>query len=59
MFTCVLCRFEVLLDDAVTPTAAGRCVCVRCFARETETERRMSRRLRLELMDALDEAQVT
>jgi hypothetical protein len=37
MYLCVICRFAVELDDAVVPTPSGNCVCVRCFARETET----------------------
>ncbi|MGI8551202.1 MAG: hypothetical protein ACR2PL_10535 [Dehalococcoidia bacterium] len=53
MFTCVICRFDVEMDDTIAPTASGRCVCVRCFARETETSRPMSKDLRRDLISTL------
>jgi hypothetical protein len=56
MFTCIICRFEVPLDDAVAPTAAGRCVCLRCFSRETATARPMSKSLHRELAAAVAES---
>ena len=37
MFICVICRFETELDDVIAPVANGRCVCLRCFVRETES----------------------
>jgi recombinational DNA repair protein (RecF pathway) len=45
MYRCVICRFETELDDVIAPTASGRCVCLRCFARETDTLRPMPRAL--------------
>jgi hypothetical protein len=33
MFRCILCQFEIELDDAVAPTHKGRCVCLRCYFR--------------------------
>ncbi len=36
MVTCLLCGFTVELDDAAVLLAArARCICVRCFSRET------------------------
>lgn len=49
MFTCIVCKFPVELDDAVVPTAEGRCICVRCFSRQLGDERRLSPALRREL----------
>jgi hypothetical protein len=52
MLTCLICHFETPLDDAVAPTASGRCVCLRCFMRETHTERTMPSSLQRELAAA-------
>jgi hypothetical protein len=52
MLTCLICHFETPLDDAVAPTASGRCVCLRCFIRETRTERAMPASLQRELSAA-------
>jgi hypothetical protein len=43
MYLCVICRFAVELDDAVVPTSNGTCICMRCFVRETESEKPMDR----------------
>lgn len=53
MYKCVICRFEAELDDAIAPPAGGRCVCLRCFARETETARPMPGALRRDIAAAL------
>ena len=53
MYRCLICRFDVELDDAVAPTRRGTCVCVRCYARETKTEHPISAALRRELEQAL------
>ncbi|MFN8559774.1 MAG: hypothetical protein U0531_21315 [Dehalococcoidia bacterium] len=58
MFTCVICRFAAELDDVVAPTATGRCVCLRCFARETDTAMSMPKNLRRALSAALAEVEV-
>jgi hypothetical protein len=50
MTTCIICRFPVPLDDAIAPTADGRCLCLGCFARETETALPMPKRLRQEII---------
>jgi hypothetical protein len=56
MYQCVICKFDVQLDDAVAPTAGGHCVCVRCFARETESEHPMDKGLRQSILTALADA---
>lgn len=53
MFTCVICRFDCQFDDAVAPAANGRCVCLRCFARETESTIVMPRQLQQDVSSAL------
>lgn len=53
MYHCVICHFEVELDDAIAPTSAGACVCLRCFARETGSTRSMPKHLARELTEAL------
>ncbi len=53
MFRCVICHFDVELDDAIAATRRGTCVCVRCFARETNTEHPVPSALRRELERAL------
>lgn len=58
MYKCVICRFVVELDDAIVPTASGWCVCVRCFARETDTARPMPKELRIDLTATLAAAGV-
>jgi hypothetical protein len=53
MTTCIICRFETELDDVVINGAGGRCVCLRCYARETGTARPMPKVLRRDLIEAL------
>ena len=54
--TCIICRFETELDDvAVTGGSAARCVCLRCYGRETGTARPMPKALRRELIATLAE----
>jgi hypothetical protein len=53
MYRCLVCRFEVELDDAIAPTRRGTCICVRCYARETNDEHRVPPSLRRELEAAL------
>ena len=56
-FTCTICRFEVVPDDVVigTETRAGFCVCVRCYRRETVTDKPMPLALRRQLVALLAE----
>lgn len=55
MRICVICRFETELDDVVAPIADRRCVCLRCFHRETRSALPMPATLRRDLTDALSE----
>lgn len=45
MYRCLICRFDVTLDDAVAPTRRGTCLCIGCYARETGDSRRVSKLL--------------
>ncbi len=53
MPTCTICHFETELDDVAVATATGYCICLRCFTRETDTERPMPKALRREIIAAL------
>ncbi len=53
MFTCRICRFDAELDDVAVPGAGPRCICVRCFARETGTAKRMPKGLRGQVVATL------
>ncbi len=57
MTTCIICRFGTELDDVAVAGAGGRCVCLRCYARETETARPMPKSLRREVTAALADVQ--
>ncbi len=46
MSTCVICRFPTVLDDVQLRGPRGRCVCVRCYLRETDTLRTVPAALR-------------
>lgn len=43
MRTCRLCRWLVTPDDVVVELREERCICLRCFLRETNDERPMSK----------------
>ena len=53
MATCTICRFETELDDVVLGGRTGRCVCLRCFDRETGSARPMPEALRRALATTL------
>lgn len=53
MFRCILCAFDTEFDDAVVVSSNGRCICLRCFNRETRSEKPMGKELRRELTAAL------
>lgn len=55
MWTCILCHFATEPDDVVVATPTGRCICLRCYAQETDSERPMPKRLRRALSAALAE----
>jgi hypothetical protein len=58
MYRCVICRFTVEFDDSVAPTPTGGCVCVRCFARETDSSLPMPKELRRDVIAVLAETAV-
>jgi hypothetical protein len=39
VYTCILCRFAVLLDDTLVTTAKGGCICLRCYLRNVEDQK--------------------
>ena len=53
MWACAICRFETELDDVVLTCGDGRCICLRCFERETGSARPMPKGLRQHLVAAL------
>jgi hypothetical protein len=53
MYTCRLCRWEVTLDDVVVSLRGERCICLRCYLRETGDSRRMPADFRREIDEAL------
>ena len=55
MLSCVVCSFETYLDDVVLRVGGERCVCLRCYARETETELRMPSSLQRQLVASLEQ----
>ena len=55
MTTCRICRFETELDDVAVRSDAGRCICLRCYGRETGSARPMSKALQRQLSAALAE----
>lgn len=49
LFRCVVCHFEVQFDDVkIHATRGPNCVCVRCFHRETNSEKTLDKRSREE-----------
>ncbi len=55
MFHCIICATDVVMDEVEMEVAEGRCICLRCWARETDTGKPLSRRLRLEATRAAEE----
>ncbi len=53
MLRCILCAFDAEIDDAVVIGAGGRCICLRCFSKETNNEKRMDKHLRRDLIATL------
>ena len=53
MYTCQLCRFEATLDDVALRRGAAGCVCLACYARETDSALPMPKALRRDLCRAL------
>jgi len=55
MYTCVICRSEVELDDVIIPIEIGCCICLRCFNREEQTDLPMPRDRRRQTVATLAE----
>ena len=53
MSICTICRFATELDDVAVTTAAGRCICLCCFSRETGSTRTMPKTLQHKLRTVL------
>lgn len=53
MLRCIICAFDAEIDDAVLISSTGRCICLRCFTRETNSQKHMGAQLRLELVATL------
>jgi hypothetical protein len=53
MFICMICHFDAPLDDTVVSGPSGRCICLRCYLRETESMRPMAPSLQRDLSDVL------
>lgn len=52
---CVICQFEVTPDDVTLGTPGGRCICLRCYLRESGQSTDMPSGLRKDLIAALAE----
>ncbi len=51
MYTCIICRFQVPLDDTEGYNQrTGACVCLGCWTRECATTLRVPDRLRQQLI---------
>jgi hypothetical protein len=49
MYRCCSCGWLVEFDDALMPTASGRCFCVYCYWHVDGERRRVSKRLQREI----------
>lgn len=53
MNRCRLCHFPTEQDDVVLRFPSGACLCLRCYARESDSARPMPPALRREVVAAL------
>ena len=53
MWVCIICRFEVFLDDTITPLACGKCICCKCYKREVGDMHPMPNTLRMSVRAVL------
>jgi hypothetical protein len=53
MLRCILCAFDTEFDDAVVQSSNGRCICLRCYTRETRSQKPMTKQLRRDLVATL------
>jgi len=50
MRTCIVCHFgDIGMDDVAVVCGAERCICVACFSRTVEGERRVSKTLQRDI----------
>ena len=54
MYRCVLCHFDVVLDDVVI-SGGPRCICLLCYERICETQIRATKAYLRQLMSAANE----
>jgi hypothetical protein len=54
MRICLMCHWLTVMDDVVLAGPTGRCICLRCYTRETNSGRPLPRLLREELIRLLD-----
>ena len=52
VYVCCLCRFTVPLDDTLTTTARGGCICLRCYLRVVEDHKLLPTSLRRALEES-------
>lgn len=50
---CSICHFEVIEDDVAIAGNGYLCVCLGCYDRVTDTEKKMPKSLRRDVEDAL------
>ena len=53
MRTCRLCLWNVTADDVVVELRNDRCICLRCYLRETGDARQMPKEFRRQIDAAL------
>jgi len=56
MWTCILCRFDVVLDDVLLMFKSGRAICLACYQREVDQAQPMPAALRRAITAAMDAA---
>ena len=57
MYVCRICHFQITLDDIALKFTSGMVICVRCFARETHTDRPMPAAVKRDATRTVNEAQ--
>ena len=53
MHRCQICQFDIELYDVVLRFTSGACLCLRCYSRETGSNRPMPKALRRDVIAAL------
>lgn len=55
MYNCTICHWDIELDDVQLRAINGGCICIRCYGRMVDDEKRMPKNLRKELICYLAE----